>query len=155
ERLIHGGEGLLLAPDDRCANEDAYLVLLAAHQPARLEGFVPVQDGQRQGPAEMDNGRVLKPVGEAEHAVRLLKPRRLLGRLARAPLGTIRKRRALCGPAPDLVAAFCAVAPGLDFHVERKRLGAVACREGTKLENSLKGVRLRQSLILARKVAIP
>src|SRR5262249_18967655 len=34
----------------------------------RLEGSVPVEDGERQRPTEVDDGRVLRPVGEHKHA---------------------------------------------------------------------------------------
>src|SRR5262245_58086982 len=56
ERLTNGRECLVFGHDHWRADEDAQRIVLAARELARLKGLVPIQDRQRERPAEVDDG---------------------------------------------------------------------------------------------------
>src|SRR5262249_50078696 len=120
-------EHFMLAAERGCADEDAELLhelarvtevrtadvdthLLRAFtldDLPRLEGSVPVEDGERQRSSKVDDGRVLRPVGEEEH-----------------PYGLLGKTLALLGPARDHVTGFLVATLGDFPHPQRERLAA-------------------------------
>src|SRR5262249_37162345 len=75
EVLNYGRRRLMLVRKHGRPNEDAEFVLLAVtEQAAGLKGLMPVQEDQREVATEVDDGRILSPVCEHEHAIRALTP---------------------------------------------------------------------------------
>src|SRR5262249_1213125 len=127
----------VLDPEDRRADEDAQLVVRAAHQLARLEWLVPVQDGQCQRPPEMHDPGPARVVCKEEHTLRALPEPLPLPRTA-----------------PDPVTVFLADSR-VDAHLQREWADAVARRDGAHLKNDTTSqVLFPDALALPREIAI-